>query len=129
VHQEGYINLTHNLTNFLGLVSLSLALSLVSFNLLAFSRTETFSVSSFTSLTYVSLKERRHQEFLFYNISLKMAAPPLSPLRIVEVPVSSARGETFVQTIVVDGQGSSTDSLSTTKVSDADSYQDKLKYV
>ncbi|CEL55932.1 Manganese transporter SMF1 OS=Saccharomyces cerevisiae (strain ATCC 204508 / S288c) GN=SMF1 PE=1 SV=2 [Rhizoctonia solani AG-1 IB] len=56
-----------------------------------------------------------------------MAAPPLSPLRIVEVPVSSARGEMFVQTIVVDGQGSSTDSLSTTKVSDTDSYQDKLK--
>ncbi|CCO34634.1 Manganese transporter pdt1 [Rhizoctonia solani AG-1 IB] len=56
-----------------------------------------------------------------------MAAPPLSPLRIAEVPVSSARGEMFVQTIVVDGQGSSTDSLSTTKVSDTDSYQDKLK--
>ncbi|CAE6457145.1 unnamed protein product [Rhizoctonia solani] len=56
-----------------------------------------------------------------------MVAPPPSPLRIVEIPVLSTRGERFTHTIAVDDRGSGTESLSTTKDSDDNSYQYKLK--
>ncbi|CAE6494989.1 unnamed protein product [Rhizoctonia solani] len=56
-----------------------------------------------------------------------MVAPPPSPLRIVEVPVLSARGERFTHTIAINEQESSAQSLDATESSDAGSYQAKLK--
>ncbi|QRW18458.1 manganese transporter SMF1 [Rhizoctonia solani] len=56
-----------------------------------------------------------------------MVGPPPSPLRIIEVPAMSARGESFTQTVAIDEQKSSNESLSTPEGSDDASYQDKIK--
>ncbi|CAE7115241.1 unnamed protein product [Rhizoctonia solani] len=55
-----------------------------------------------------------------------MAAPPPSPLRIVEAPVLSARGESFTQAIDVKDEASSTENLSTIESADG-SRQEKLR--
>ncbi|CAE6392674.1 unnamed protein product [Rhizoctonia solani] len=54
-----------------------------------------------------------------------MVAPPPSPLRVVEVPVLSARGERFAHTVAVEDHLSSSQSLA--KSSDAEPYREKLK--